>query len=39
LSKMLLSKADAATLEAIGDLIYDDERSLELRRRASYFQR
>jgi hypothetical protein len=38
LSKMLLSKADAATLEANGDLIYDDERSLELRRRASYFQ-
>ena len=39
LSKMLLSKADAATLEANEDLIYDGERSLELRRRASYFQR
>ena len=39
LSDKLLSKAGEQTLEAIGDLIYDEERSLELRRRASYFQR
>jgi hypothetical protein len=39
LSNCLLSKADTNTLEAIGDKIYDEERSLELRRRASYFQR
>ena len=39
LSNYLLSEADTNTLEAIGDIIYDEERSLELRRRASYFQR
>lgn len=35
LSGHLLSEADTQSLEAIGDIIYDEERSLELRRRAS----
>ena len=39
LSNYLLSEVDSHTLDAIGDIIYDEERSLELRRRASYFQR
>lgn len=39
LSDYLLSEADGPELEAIGDKIYDEERSLELRSRASYFQR
>lgn len=39
LSDYLLSEADKQVLEAIGDIIYDEERSLELRRRVSYFPR
>ncbi|PMD48990.1 hypothetical protein L207DRAFT_505973 [Hyaloscypha variabilis F] len=39
LSKFLLSIADEQTLEANGDKIYDEKRSLELRRRGLYFQR
>jgi hypothetical protein len=39
LSKFLLSTADERRLEANGDKIYDEKRSLELRRRGLYFQR
>lgn len=38
LSKRLLSEVDTPSLEATGDRIYDEERSLELRRRVLYFQ-
>jgi len=39
LSDRLLSKADTQTLEATGDELYDEDRSLELRGRTGYFQR
>jgi hypothetical protein len=39
LTRYLLSEADKPTLEIVGDQIYDEEKTWELRERARYFLR